>query len=54
MPSCDPELSHRYLAIMLDGPRPSAATPLPVGAPDIEALERRARRRAAADRKREG
>jgi AcrR family transcriptional regulator len=53
MPSCDPELSRRYLAIMLDGLRPAAATPLPVGAPDIEALERRARRRAAADRKRD-
>jgi AcrR family transcriptional regulator len=50
MPSCDPELSRRYLAIMLDGLRPAAATPLPVCAPDIEALERRARRRAAADR----
>ena len=48
MPTCDPELSRRYLAIMLDGLRPAAATPLPVGAPDIEALERRARRRAAA------
>jgi AcrR family transcriptional regulator len=33
MPSCDPELSHRYLAIMLDGLRPAAATPLPVSAP---------------------
>jgi len=50
MPSCEPELSRRYLAIMLDGLRPAAATPLPVCAPDIEALERRARRRAAADR----
>jgi AcrR family transcriptional regulator len=48
MPTCDAELSRRYLAIMLDGLRPAAATPLPVGAPDIEALERRARRRAAA------
>jgi AcrR family transcriptional regulator len=54
MPSCEPELAQRYLAIMLDGLRPSAATPLPVCAPDIEALERRARRRAAAaERKRE-
>lgn len=48
MPTCDAELSRRYLAIMLDGLRPAAATPLPVGAPDIDALERRARRRAAA------
>jgi AcrR family transcriptional regulator len=53
MPSCDPELSRRYLAIMLDGLRPAAATPLPVCAPDVEALERRARRRAATDRRRE-
>lgn len=54
MPSCDPDLSRRYLGIMLDGMRPSAATPLPVCAPDIEALERRAQRRATAGRKREG
>jgi AcrR family transcriptional regulator len=54
MPSCEPELSHRYLAIILDGLRPAAATPLPVCAPDVEALERRARRRAAADRRRDG
>jgi AcrR family transcriptional regulator len=56
MPSCDPELSHRYLAIVLDGLRPAAATPLPVGPPDIAQLERRARRRAAAvaERKRTG
>lgn len=54
MPSCDPDLSRRYLAIMLDGLRPAAATPLPVGAPDIDALERRVRRRAAAERKRAG
>ena len=53
MPSCDPELSHRYLAIMLDGLRPAAATPLPVSAPDVEALERRARRRAGTGRRRE-
>ena len=52
MPSCDPELSRRYLAIMLDGLRPSAATPLPVSAPDIDELERRAHRRATAERAR--
>lgn len=54
MPSCEPELSRRYLAIMLDGLRPAAATPLPVCAPDIEDLERRARRRAGAERRRAG
>jgi AcrR family transcriptional regulator len=51
MPSCEPELSHRYLAIMLDGLRPAAATPLPVCAPDIEALERRMSLSASAGRK---
>ena len=50
MPSCDPELSRRYLGIVLDGLRPAAATPLPVCAPDIEVLERRARRRAEGKR----
>ncbi|MFP5361366.1 MAG: TetR/AcrR family transcriptional regulator [Thermoleophilia bacterium] len=54
MPSCEPELSRRYLAIMLDGLRPAAATPLPVCAPDIEELERRARRRAGAEGRRTG
>lgn len=54
MPSCDPGLARRYLAIILDGLRPAAATRLPVGAPDIEALERRVRRRAAAERRRAG
>ena len=51
MPSSDPELARRYLTIILDGLRPGAATPLPVGAPDVAALERRVRRRAP-DRKR--
>jgi AcrR family transcriptional regulator len=48
MPTCDPDLARRYLAIMLDGLRPAAATPLPVSAPDVDALERAARRSAAA------
>lgn len=39
--------TRRYLAIMLDGLRPAAATPPPVCA-RIAALERRTRRRAAA------
>jgi hypothetical protein len=53
MASSDAELSRRYLAIMLDGLRPAAATTLPVEAPAIEVLERRARRRAAAGRRRD-
>jgi AcrR family transcriptional regulator len=50
MPTCEPDLSRRYLSIMLDGLRPAAARPLPVCAPDVEALERAARRRAGAKR----
>ena len=45
MSSGDPELARRYLAIILDGLRSGAASPLPVGPPDVEALERRARLR---------
>ena len=52
MPSGDPELARRYLAIILDGLRPGAASELPVGPPDIAALERRARRQAAGERAR--
>ena len=44
MPSCDRDLVRRYLAIILDGLRPAAATPLPVQAPDVAELERRAKR----------
>ena len=47
VPSGDPALASRYLTIILDGLRPAAASPLPVGAPDIEALEQRAGRGAS-------
>jgi len=40
VPVHDLGIARRYLAIVLDGLRPGAAHPLPVAAPDFEALER--------------
>lgn len=36
VPGADADLGLRYLAILLDGLRPEAATPLPVAAPDYD------------------